>query len=371
MSRCTPARRARKGAASGAIALVVLTGCGSAEENGEDAPARSGAASQVEETSEPDAEEGPPETRSETRDRAAQENPGRQRDRKKKPRPRAGRLDVQFEVAVNMLRRTPERLRADYDRDKFSHWSDFDGDGCDTRDEVLLTETTQPRRTRAVGSSCSIQGGRWRSWYDADTTRDSSSFDVDHMVPLAEAWDSGANGWSPARREAFANDQGDGPSLVAVSASSNRSKSDRDPSEWLPGLEVCRYERAWVAVELRWDLAADPSEVRELLHRVGSCDGRVKVALVAPGGSPQSDDGTFTEPRPASGSAPSSSGSSSSGGARSGGAGARSGGTGGTDPRFDTCGDANDAGYGDYVRGRDPEYDWYRDSDSDGKVCER
>ena len=365
--RAIARRRARKGAVSAAIALVVLTGCGSAEENGEGSSAPSGDASQVEETSEPEAEEEPSETPSATRDQAEQGEQDQQRA-KKKPRPRQGRLDVQFEVAVNMLRRTPERLRADYDRDKFSHWSDFDGDGCDTRDEVLLTETTQPRRTKAVGSSCSIKGGLWRSWYDANTTRDSSSFDVDHMVPLAEAWDSGANGWSPARREAFANDQGDGRSLVAVSASSNRSKSDRDPSEWLPGLEVCRYVRAWVAVKLRWDLAADPSEVRELLHRVGSCDGRVKVALVAPGGSPPSDDGAFTEPQPASGSAGSGSGGSPSGGAGSGGAGA--GGTGGTDPRFDTCGDANDGGYGDYVRGRDPEYDWYRDSDSDGKVCE-
>ena len=180
-------------------------------------------------------------------------------DRTTRPK-RGGRLNVSFDVAVEMLRQPPpgaSNLRAGYDREKFSHWSDFDGDGCDTRDEVLLAETMLPRRTRAVGSSCSIEGGRWRSWYDGDSTTDSSSFDVDHMVPLAEAWESGARTWSPSRREAFANDQGDARSLVAVSASSNRSKSDRDPSSWLPDREACRYVRAWVAVKLRWDLAAD------------------------------------------------------------------------------------------------------------------
>ena len=87
---------------------------------------------------------------------------------------------------------------------------------------------------------------------------------------------------------------------------------------------------------------------------------------MAPGGSPESADGTFTEPEPDRGT---SNGGGGNGGS-SPGSGGGGGSGGGTDPRFDTCGDANDAGYGDYQRGRDPEYDWYRDSDSDGKVCE-
>ena len=46
-------------------------------------------------------------------------------------------------------------------------------------------------------------------------------------------------------------------------------------------------------------------------------------------------------------------------------------GGGGTDPHFGTCGEANDNGYGPYVSGVDPEYDWYTDRDNDGRVCER
>ncbi|MEV0976570.1 hypothetical protein [Streptomyces sp. NPDC049915] len=57
------------------------------------------------------------------------------------------------------------------------------------------------------------------------------------MVPLAEAWDSGAWHWSPEEREAYANDLGDDRALIAVSATSNRSKADQDPTTWLSPAE--------------------------------------------------------------------------------------------------------------------------------------
>ncbi|MET7903865.1 DUF1524 domain-containing protein [Streptomyces sp. NPDC005355] len=80
-------------------------------------------------------------------------------------------------------------------------------------------------------------------------------------MPLAEAWDSGASAWTAALREAYANDQGTPTSLIAVSGSSNRSKSDKDPADWLPveGFR-CEYASAWVATKLRWQLPADPAE---------------------------------------------------------------------------------------------------------------
>jgi hypothetical protein len=190
--------------------------------------------------------------------------------------PRTRRVDAPFPRAVRMLRRAPER-GVGYDRELFVHWTDADGDGCDTRDEVLLAEAV--RRPR-VGDDCALSGGRWRSVYDGATTRDPSTFDVDHVVPLADAWASGARRWSDARREAFANDLGDARSLVAVTASSNRSKSDQDPGEWLPDERRCRYVRDWTAVKLRWDLAADPAEVADLTRRARRCGGRVVVRVV-------------------------------------------------------------------------------------------
>ena len=116
-------------------------------------------------------------------------------------------------------------------RDKFHLWIDADGDGCNTRNEVLIAEaTTKP----TIGASCTLTGGRWHSYYDnADWTL-ASDLDIDHLVPLAEAWDSGARNWTAAQREAYANDLGDARDLVAVTDNVNQAKGDRDPAEWMP-----------------------------------------------------------------------------------------------------------------------------------------
>ena len=222
--------------------------------------------------------------------------------------------------------------RVGYDRDKFRHWVDADGDCRDTRDEVLANES----RVRVSG--CDIQVGKWRSYYDRVVTRRSTNFDIDHLVPLAEAWDSGAKRWNAGTRRRFANDLGDRRSLVAVSASSNRSKSDRDPAEWMPQFSKCRYVREWVAVKIRWHLKVNRAEKVALRNRGSNCTNvllRVRTATIR----------TRT----------------------SGGGG---GGGGGTDPRFGYCYQAIDAGYGPYYKGQDDEYSWYTDADSDGVVCE-
>jgi len=93
-----------------------------------------------------------------------------------------------------------------YLRSLFKLWLDSDGNGCNTRAEVLMAETlaalTQHGR-------CTIDGGSWYSPYDGITLTSARKVDIDHMVPLAEAWDSGASGWTAARRRAFANDLSD------------------------------------------------------------------------------------------------------------------------------------------------------------------
>lgn len=160
--------------------------------------------------------------------------------------------------------------RSGYDRDLFRHWTDADGDGCDTREEVLLQESITPALTEP---GCRLTNGRWVSLFDRVETEDPSTFDVDHMVPLAEAWDSGANHWSASTREAFANDLGYAGSLIAVSASSNRSKGDRDPAEWLPTNTSyhCTYVTTWIAIKYRWSLSVDPAEKSSLQRHVVAC----------------------------------------------------------------------------------------------------
>lgn len=233
---------------------------------------------------------------------------------------------------------------AGYDRGKFTLWSDADGDGCDARDEVLIKEAiTKPR----VGSGCALRGGRWFSKYDGVRTTDSSSFDIDHMVPLNEAWQSGAWAWSSAKRKAYANDLGYKASLIAVSAHSNRSKGDREPQDWMPERVAysCKYVKQWVAVKWRWQLKVNTAERSFLRDELKSC-GWPRV------------------PKPGKPVIPSSGGS---GGGTGGGG---TGGGGGADPRYSYCYEVVAAGLGPYYRGVDPEYDWYTDSDSDGVVCE-
>ena len=176
---------------------------------------------------------------------------------------------------LSSLTVAPERP-AGYDRDLFPHW-DYLGDDCDVRDLVLITEA---RSGPSTGRSCPVGTGRWFSAFDGVTVRNPSELDVDHMVPLAEAWGSGARRWTTAVREAYANDIGYAGSLIAVTASSNRSKGDQDPAEWLPPRVSyrCTYVSHWIAVKWRWRLAVDASEQAALRVQVQACGNpRIKA----------------------------------------------------------------------------------------------
>ena len=171
---------------------------------------------------------------------------------------------MRLRAAVRALPQAAETPQG-YDRDLFEHWVDADGDCQDTREEVLVAES----RTRIKG--CTVTTGRWFSWYDGETWTQASDVDIDHLVPLKEAWDSGARGWDDATRELYANDLGDPRSLVAVTDNVNQSKSHRDVAEWLPEHRTCRYVRHWTVVKLRWGLSVDPAERTALLTLARGC----------------------------------------------------------------------------------------------------
>jgi hypothetical protein len=158
--------------------------------------------------------------------------------------------------------------RAGYARDKFTHWIDADGDRCNTRKEVLIAEADDPV---SVGGSCVLSGGRWFSYYDRVSWTDQGRIDIDHMVPLAEAWDSGASAWTSTQRRSFANDLGDYRSLVGVTDTVNQAKGDKDPREWLPQHDRCRYLRDFVAVKIRWRLTVDSGEKAAMKTLASGC----------------------------------------------------------------------------------------------------
>lgn len=153
-----------------------------------------------------------------------------------------------------------------YDRDEFNHW--VTRDGCDTRESVLARDGDGVE----AGSDCRPTSGDWFSEYDGESFTDGSDLDVDHVVPLAEAWRSGADSWSADERESFANDL-EGPQLIAVSASSNRSKGDQDPSSWWPTRTsyACTYAKMWVATKYRWGLALQSAEKTALANQLETC----------------------------------------------------------------------------------------------------
>ncbi len=159
----------------------------------------------------------------------------------------------------------------DYRRDRFGEGWDYDpASGCNTRERVLIEESLVPP---TVDDRCRSSGGRWRSVYDGVVTTDPADLQVDHLVPLADAWRSGAHAWTDERRLAFANDLDDPGALVAVTGSSNASKSDSSPDEWLPPDRAswCAYATDWVDAKVRWQLTATPAEKATLVQVLGGC----------------------------------------------------------------------------------------------------
>jgi len=177
-----------------------------------------------------------------------------------------------------------EYAQAPYNTSLFSHWVDADKDCLNTRNEVLKRDSRVPTRGK-----CKITTGLWISWIDGKRVKNPSTLDIDYMVPLAEAWESGASQWNPAQRRSFANDLGFAWTLQAISLSVKRSKQDRDPAEWLPtsAASRCAYAQRWVAVKYRWNLAVDLKEKAALESiLVGSCGTQKFMALKRVAGIP-------------------------------------------------------------------------------------
>ena len=165
---------------------------------------------------------------------------------------------------------------AGYNRDLFGYPADLDGDQCDTRSEVLQRDSITSAQVDPYG--CTVVAGDWVSAYDGLAFTSPGDLEIDHVVPLKEAWDSGAWAWTAETRIAYANDLSDIRTLRAVSVSSNRSKSDRDPSNWLPPdpNDVCTYITDWVSVKVRWGLSMDSSESGRINNLLGDqCLGSV------------------------------------------------------------------------------------------------
>ncbi|MET7949012.1 HNH endonuclease family protein [Micromonospora sp. NPDC005324] len=168
---------------------------------------------------------------------------------------------------LNALTVASEGSTSGYSRDLFPHWIAVSGN-CDTREQVLKRDGTSV----VVNASCQATSGRWYSPYDGATWSAASDVDIDHVVPLAEAWRSGANSWTTSRRQSFANDLSR-PQLIAVTDNVNQSKGDQDPSTWQPSVSSyrCTYSKMWITVKYAWGLRLQSSEKSALQSMLNTC----------------------------------------------------------------------------------------------------
>ncbi len=154
---------------------------------------------------------------------------------------------------VSFYQKQTNIVYKEYSRDDWKHWIDEDGDGQDTRQEVLIEESLIPVTFDQKGR---VKSGKWHDPYTGKYFTNPSDLDVDHVVPLKYAHDSGGHKWSAEKKMAFANELDDKNHLIAVSKSANRSKGSKSPLEWLPTNEefIPEYISIWISIKEKWGL---------------------------------------------------------------------------------------------------------------------
>ncbi len=154
-----------------------------------------------------------------------------------------------------------------YKRNDWQHWIDEDKNCLSTRDEVLAKESL-----KTVGiDRCRVVSGKWRDPYTGEAFTDPRELDIDHLVPLGEAYISGGSEWNSERKKQYANDLDLPEALIAVSASANRNKEAKDPTHWMPSNEEYHreYIEAWVRVKKKWGLSMDEEEEKKIMEVKG------------------------------------------------------------------------------------------------------
>ena len=364
------ARGAAVGSALAVLAALALTGC---EESGtvladEQEVAATAEATTASATAEPSPTPEATETAEPSRDREAE--------------------DAESGSALLMLHELEVKGRAPktgYDRDLFGWRDDTDRNGCDTRNDVLRRDLTD--LTLKTGG-CVVLGGTLTSDFTGDTfdfiRGDGNNIDIDHIVSLSNAWQTGAQGLSEDELVELANDP---INLLAVESSVNRSKGDGDAATWLPPRKGyrCEYVARQIRVKHDYGLWVTPPEFDAMERLLLDCDedefgeddwpdrggGDVRETVSGSSGSGSSgtSGGSGSSGATRSGGSGSAWSGASSGSGSSGSGGASSGSAGSGSVYFENCTAARDAGAAPVHVG-DPGYASHLDRDGDGVGCE-
>jgi hypothetical protein len=188
----------------------------------------------------------------------------------------AGRVPANAGKALKKLEASPPGSMAGYDREDFPHWSDAQEFGwdvsdkaCDVREAALIRDGEDV----VVGEGCDVELGRWLDPYTTRTYTDPLDIDIDHLVPLANAYRSGASNWDEAGRERYANDPNN---LLSVEDNANQEKGDKGPEAWKPPNRAvwCSYARRWISVKSEYALTINPQEEAVLREMLATCEKR-------------------------------------------------------------------------------------------------
>ena len=181
-------------------------------------------------------------------------------------------------LVLKLIISDPPSEMPDYDRDDWNHWKDADGDCQDARQEVLIAESSLPV-TFKEDRKCKVATGMWTDPYTGGIVEDPSKLDVDHMVPLANAHDSGGHAWNDDRKAQYANSLDYPGHLIATTASANRSKGRKGPDEWRPEDQAywCQYAIDWVVIKKDWELTATEAESAALHVMLDTCEQDVTL----------------------------------------------------------------------------------------------
>jgi hypothetical protein len=176
-------------------------------------------------------------------------------------------------ASLQQLEVAPPGSMSGYSRDRFRHWSkasDFGWDppqgSCDAREAALIRDGEDVE----VGSGCKVTSGTWYDPYTDRTYSDPQDLDIDHVVPLANAWRSGAPFWTDEERERYANDP---DVLLSVEDNANQEKGDKGPEAWKPPNEAewCDYAERWVSIKAKYDLSVNEQEKENLEQMLNTC----------------------------------------------------------------------------------------------------
>ena len=174
-----------------------------------------------------------------------------------------GIVDLLEYLRANVVRGS--NLPDDYDRIvDFGTWvRPYQNDCRNMRAFVLIRDADPSVEVKYTAAGCSVSTGLWNDPYSGNQFKKARALDIDHMVPLHNAYQMGANRWTPPRRCHYANYMGNGIHLRAVASVENRSKGDNSPDAYMPSNTAshCEYVSNWMKIKAIWELSATRDEI--------------------------------------------------------------------------------------------------------------